>query len=340
MSKLAWLFAATTLGLGVACAHLYRELQIERSRDDRVAAESRTPARMDVERADVPESDEGFEPSAEDRPFDPAPRATQGSPPPSSESRAQMRAQQSAERQAEMQARWADPEWRARALVRAESQVRQRNPDLGSVLRLNAEQETALVDLLARQWLQIQEANEPMRFASNSERQAAQQKVNALHAQHQQELAQHLGSGYAAYGQYQRQVPERWQVRELRSRLDESVALTPSQSTRLIDAMYQERDSYLQQIQSLEDFGGYSTQYPIVAISKDRDPAARARFAEQQIARTEEFMGRLRMQAQQILSAEQLRRFDEIQEEQLAREQSRVERMRNQAERRATRRAQ
>jgi len=339
MSKPAWFFAATTLGLSIACAYLYRELQVERSRDDRVAAEVRVPA-VDVERADVSESADDFEPSADPRPVDAPPRAADGTSP-APEPRVRDRAQQLADRQAEMQSRWSDPAWRERALTRAESQVRQERPDLGSALHLSADQEAALVDLLARQRLQQQELNEQMRFASDAERAVIQQKLSALQTQHYQEIAQSLGSGkLPEYDKYLREVPERWEVRELRSRLDESAALTASQSSRLIDAMYQERDSYLQQLETVEGYGGHSLQYPIGAISKSREPAARAQFAEEQLARTEQFMGRVRLRAQQILSAEQLRRFDEIQEEQLAQEQARVDRWRNQANRRALRRGQ
>jgi hypothetical protein len=343
MSKVAWILAATTLGLSVACAHLYRELQAERSRSNLVAAAGRDPASMDpttgdMERLEVTDPSDGFELSTEGRPFDSPRRGAQASPP-SSESQPQDRARQIAERQAELQRRWADPQWRELALPRAAAQVRQERPDLGSALHLSADQEAALVDLLARQRLQRQELNEQMRFASPAERGAIQQKLNALQTEQYQEVAQSLGPGqFSEYEAYLREVPERWEVRELRSRLDESAVLTGSQSSRLIDAMYQERESYLQQMQSIEGYGGHSTQYPIGAIPKDRDPVARVQFAEAQLERTEQFMDRLRLRAQQILSAEQLRRFDEIQKEQFAGEQARVERMRNQAERRAMRR--
>jgi hypothetical protein len=336
MSKIAWLLAATTLGLSIACAHLYLELQTERARGAGSIAQGRVVSSLDVERSEIPESADEFAPS-EGRPFEPPQRAAQESLP-SAETRAENRARQMAERQAEMQRRWSDPQWRASALPRAAARVRQERPDLGSALRLSADQEAALVDLLANQWLQKQEINEQMRFASSAERGVLQQKLTALQTQHYQEVAESLGPGrFAEYESYLREVPERSEVRELRSRLDESAALTSSQSTRLIDAMYQERESYLQQLQALEGFGGHSTQYPIVALPKDRDPAARVQFAEEQLARTEQFMERLRLRAQQILSAEQLRRFDEIQEEQFAAEQARVDRMRNQAERRARR---
>jgi hypothetical protein len=336
MRKLVLLLGVSAIGLAIACGYLYQQLQHERSRNESSTADVRSTRATDDATASANDgsllTNESF-----DDPESPSPTRERSQDPPPDPA-AGVRPDRRAERRAQLQQRWSDPAFRSRALVRTKYQLRQRNPDVGSALRLNASQESAFVDLLARQELQIEEANEPMRFASEAERGAIQQQINSLTLQHEQERAEQLGQArYQEYREYQRQIPERQQIRELRSRHDEASPLTASQSSRLIDAMYQERDSYLQQMKTVENFGGYMAQYPFTAMTRDRDPVARVRFAEEQVARTEEFMGRLRLRASEVLSAAQLRRFDEIQEEQLTMVQSQVERIRNQANRRSAR---
>jgi hypothetical protein len=334
MHKLSLLLGVTAIALTIACVHLYREVQAERSRADQaVAALQRVDAAAGqpaVSSAAPVAKETGSVPQVPD------PRALQRSTQeqrPTQEPSASTRSDRREQRRAEMLQRWSNPEFRARALLNAKSEVRNWHPDVGSALGLSAEEETAFIDLLARQRLQISETNEPMRFAADAERKEIQDRVNALSEQHSQELAQFLGPRYGEFSQYLREVPERREVRTLRSRLDETNALSPSQSSRLVSAMYEERDSYLQQMETVENYGGYSLQYPIEASPKLGDAQARLQFAEEQVGRTQEFMSRVRMRASQILSAEQLRRFDEMQEEQRASQQRRLQRVRNQANR-------
>jgi hypothetical protein len=334
MRKLVLLLTIATLSLAITCGYLYQQLRVERSR---VSAGVRTDHAVETEDSvdDAGLEDDGSLPSGDadedgETAF-PAPvrdsiRETSGS--------ADARARRLAQRREQLQQRWADPQFRARALVRSTYEARRRNPDLGAALRLSSAQEGAFVDLLARQALQIDELQESRRFASESERASIDQEIGALRVQHEQERAAQLGgAGYQAYQDYTRQIPERQQIRELRLRLDESSAMTPAQSSQLIAAMYAERDSYLQQMKTVEGFGGYAPRYPFEAMTNSRDQAARVRFAQEQVARTEAFMSRLRLRASGVLNAEQLRRFDEIQEEQLSMVQARVERIRNQGNR-------
>jgi len=333
MRKAVLLLSIATLGLSLACGYLYRELRAARSQVDATAAQlqqfrlaAAPPRENQYEAAPAPSS-------ATEQPNSSAadPRAAEQTPPLETPT---ARTNRREALRAEIVRRWSDPAWRARALARAKHSVREENPDLGSVLKLDAEQEAAFVELLTQQQLQIDEANEPMRFATSAERSVIQDKINALASQHQQDTAQFLGSArLARYHDYVREIPERQQLRELRSRLDESTSLTAAQSARLIDAMYQERDSYIQQMKSIEDVRAYSPQYPIFVVPRGGDAAARARFAEEQAARTEAFMSRIRLRAAEVLSAEQLRRFDEMQEEQQAAVQSQLERVRRQAAR-------
>lgn len=333
MRKLVAFLSVCCVSLAIACGALYRELQQERAARPAVAplaapgriAASDTPSAIEID--DGPEVES---------PFQSVERANVA-PPGTPERGPNRQADRRADMRAELERRRADPEWQARALVRSKADIRRRRPDLGATLGLSAQQEDALVELLARQQLQSQELSETARFASESERKTLRQQSEALMQQHQQERAQLLGARYEAFQDYSRQVPERQQLSQLRSRLDASASLSESQTNRLVAAMYQERDSYLQQLATIENYAGYAGGYPIIATSRDRDPQAQIRFAQEQVERTEEFQSRLRLRASQILSAEQLRRFDEMQEEQLQMVRNQVERAQRRAERQARR---
>lgn len=336
MRKLVAFLSVSCVSLAIACGVLYRELQQERASTPTAAA---APVAVNrIAAADpMPAVDVEDEPDVES-PFESPPRAMAPQPPePGQDPRGNRQAERRAEMRAELERRRADPEWQARALVRSKAEIRRRRPDLGNVLGLNSQQEEALVELLARQQLQSQELSESMRFATDGEQRALRQQGEAIVQQQQQERAQLLGARYVSFQDYTRQMPERQQLRDLRSRLDASASLTESQTNRLVDAMYQERDSYMQQLSTLPNYSGYSGGYPPIAASSDRDPQAQIRFAEEQVTRTEDFQRNLRQRAAQILSAEQLRRFDELQEEQMSIARNQVERAKSRAERQARR---
>jgi hypothetical protein len=335
MRKVTVVLSIVSIALTIACIHFYRELQAERSRADQAVAALQQvdarPSRSSPSNAPSVDSEFAMAPEAATqlRPEQPVQQQR-----PASDAQQPTRPDRRELRRAELQQRWSDPAFRARALQQTKAEVRDWTPDVGSVLRLTAQEEAALIELLAQQRLQTREMNERMRFATEPEQKQIQQSIDALAERHQQELATLLGSRFGEYGQYARQVPERREVQTLRSKLDEANALSPSQSARLVSAMYEERDSYLQQIRIVENFGSYSPQYPVLAMPDFRaDPQARLKFAEEQMERTQEFMSRVRQRASTILSAEQLRRFDEMQEEQRASSQRQLERIRNRANR-------
>ncbi|HVF16853.1 MAG TPA: hypothetical protein VNA21_08065, partial [Steroidobacteraceae bacterium] len=267
MRKLAVLLSVVAIGLTIACVHFYRELQSERTRADQAVAalqQAKAPASRSSDSNVAPEGSDSSVHSETSSQIPSQSPASQHRP--ASQPTQAARSDRRELRRAEMQRRWSDPAFRARALEQTKAEARNWHPDVGSVLRLTAQEEAALIEVLAQQRLQIREANEPMRFATEAERKQIQQTLDTLAERHQQELATVLGQRFHEYGQYTRQVPERREVQALRSKLDEANALSPSQSTRLVSAMYEERDSYLQQIKTLENFGGYSLQYPIQAM--------------------------------------------------------------------------
>jgi hypothetical protein len=348
MRVLVLLLGISTTALAIACGYLYQQLQHELARVAVVDADARVlPPEAGGASAGSGSSDASIDAvesnDASVMPVGTRKQAGEQAQSPNAQNSEGLRAQRLAQRQAEFQQRMADPATRSRMLAEYRLMARRENPDVGGVLHLASAEETALFDLLATQQLQMEEANGLFGFAkTEAERLAQTQNINVLASQHEQEQAQLLGPArYEEYRDYERQVPERQQIRALRSRLDETNSLNAAQSSRLIEAMYQERDSYLQQMKTVENFGGYSMPYPIEVVGKDNDPVARLKFSEQQVARTEEFQGRLRLRASSVLSTEQLRRFDEIQDEQLTRAKAEVERLRyiaNRPQRRQRRR--
>lgn len=334
MRKLVALLSVCCVSLAVACGVLYRELEQERAAKPSVAVQA--PVRVAESNTPLPALEIDEEPEVES-PFREAPSAAPPPVEPGVERRSDRPFDRRAEMRAELERRRADPEWQARALVRAKSQVRRQRPDLGAALGLSAQQEEAFVELLARQELQQNELRESMRFADQGEQSAIRAKSEALAQQQEQERAAQLGSQYQAFETYSRQQPERQQLRELRSRLDANQPLSESQTARLVDAMYQERESYLQQFSGVANVVGYSAGYPIITSPRSGDAQAQVRFAEEQVARDEAFQSRLRQRAAQILSASQLRRFDELQEEQMLVVRNQVERAKNRAERQTRR---
>jgi hypothetical protein len=223
--------------------------------------------------------------------------------------------------------RFDDPAVRSLELARHQQQLRRRNLGLADELGLSAEQETALIDLLANQVLEKQMLDMRQgRADSEEERRAQRAEREALQRDHEQQLQAQLGyNDYERYRGFQQQVPERQLLGQLRSRLDESSVLKDQQAKRLASAMFEERQLYMQQVRATEGFGGIAPNYPFVALPRG-DPAVRVRFAEEQLVRTEAFLQRLRQRAEPILNEEQMRRFMEIQEEQLIQAQQLLER--------------
>ena len=231
--------------------------------------------------------------------------------------------------------RFDDPEVRSLELARHQQQLRRRNLGLAKEIGLSAQQETALIELLANQVLEKQMLDMRQgRPASEEERRAQRAERESLQRDHEQQLQAQLGySDYERYRGFQQQIPERQLLGQLRSRLDESSVLKDEQAKRLASAMFEERQLYVQQVRATEGFGGIAQNYPFVALPRG-DPEARVRFAEQQLARTEAFLQRLRQRAEPILDDVQMQRFMEIQEEQLVQAQQLLERAKRRGNRR------
>jgi hypothetical protein len=254
------------------------------------------------------------------------------SPPPAS-SRGKITTEQARALQEKEKKRYADPAVRALMIAREKIDVRRQNPGIAKELGLTAEQEDALLELLASQAVDREAAplgsNALRRDATEDDRRAYQVEYEALvHAQ-EDAVAAHLGYKYQQYLSYQRSGPERRQVSALRARLDGANALSDVQATRLVAAMYEERERYAQQILEQAQRTGhtvvYSPEYPprvVVLTQGEVDPL---KSAAEQVDRARTFMNLVRARVSAVLTPEQLRRFDEINEELLIAEQVRAD---------------
>jgi hypothetical protein len=223
----------------------------------------------------------------------------------------------------------ADPA--ARALYRVEkiAEARQQNPGLARALGLDPEQEREYFELLADQELRGEEYE--MRRDPEADATVDFQQRNERDTEEQRTL---LGfEKFEQLRQYQRSVPERAQVRSLRARLDGATSLGEEQATRLINALREERERYVQGLTSNGggEITGHSGQYPFTPFRASAEGRPDLAFAEAQLPRTEEFLKRLHARAAVILTPEQLRRFEEIQEEQMMMERRRLQWMRRRA---------
>jgi hypothetical protein len=224
----------------------------------------------------------------------------------------------------------ADPA--ARALYRVEkiAEARHQNPGLARALGLDPEQEREYFELLADQELRGEEYTLRRDLEADGGVDDSQQR----HERDEEEQRTLLGlEKFEQFRQYQRSVPERAQITSLRARLDGMTALGEEQATRLINALREERERYVQSLPSSSggEIAGHSGQYPFTPFRVSAEGRPDLAFAEAQLPRTEEFLKRLHARAAVILTPEQLRRFEEIQEEQMMMERRRLQWMRRRA---------
>jgi hypothetical protein len=337
MRRSTLLLLAVCLGLAVVLAYAARELHAERARSRAQVAEL-TELRARIPAAGQPRL--APEPLAVATPPEEPPALPADTAVPEPEAEGAPRVDDLAKSEAEAralrrmpsdQAAWlkrlADPA--SRAVLRAETiaEMRQTSPDLARAIGLTPQQETKLIELLADQELQMRE------LGARGHHATATRPVDhhQLKERQEEELRALLGSEKVErFRQYRASAPERAQVQALRARLDGANALREDQATRLVALMRQEREAY---VASFTDIGagGFMANYPFTPFSSGDEPAEEIQFAEAQLGRTEEFLQRLQGQAATVLTREQLRRYAEIQEEQMNSERNRLEWLRARA---------
>ncbi len=335
MRRSTFLLLATSLGLAAALAYVGNGLHDERARNREQTGElSQLRARL----AEAGQSRTVAEPprlaASQPQPVEATPPAA--APVPVRVSKGESKIDDLAKTEAEarvlrgMQANQAasakmlaDPAFRAAMRTDAVAKIRAASPDLGSSLGLSPQQETRLIELLAEQELRMKENS----AGSSPERLDHHQ----LFQRHDDELRALLGSRkMEAFREFRASAPERAQVQALRARLDANTALRADQASKLVTLMRQEREAYIASFAEI-GAGGHLAEYPFTPFSSGDDAVEEIRFAEAQLGRTEAFLQRLQSQAATVLTGEQLRRFREIQQEQMASERRRLEWLRKKA---------
>jgi hypothetical protein len=338
MRRSTLVLLAGCLGLAAALAYVVRDLHDERARASEQTAEL-TELRARLVAADQPRSAPQLS-AAATQPAEPAPP----SPPsgaPVAEPDAKMgpkiddlaKSEDEARALRDMRANQAvlaqslaDPIARAKLKVDAMAEIRRTSPDLARALGLTSQQETRLLELMADQQLQMK---------ALGAQGGGQQPVDhrQLYQRHEGELRALLGpERIERFRQYRASAPERAQVQALNARLDEKTALREDQAARLVELMHEEREAYVARL-TQDGAGGFLTEYPFTPFSSGDDPVEEVRFAEAQLPRTEEFLQRIQGRAASVLTREQLRRYAEIQAEQMASERRRLEWLREKASR-------
>jgi hypothetical protein len=201
-------------------------------------------------------------------------------------------------------------------------------PDLRAALRLQPDEAEQLMDLLARQQLQQMDLRPPFAAAEGPPDEAAMRQWRQQAEQQQREretqIAALLGAAkLQEWKDYQSSLGARMQVRELRTMLDGSVSpLREDQVQPLVNALASEQQRRNQDMQA--EFPGRN--------ARASEPAQRLSFMEQNLERTEQYHGRLHDAAAPYVSNDQLKRFDELLNQQVEMQRVSLKMMRAQVE--------
>jgi hypothetical protein len=222
--------------------------------------------------------------------------------------------EESRQRYLESEARFledvSDPARRAELLNQTKLSVRAPLPRVAQHLDLTDEEADRMFTLLAEQQLQAHErqarcVTQPdcnYRGYSSADAETQQQEMTSLIGQEKHEK----------FKQFQESMSERQAVTALRSNLSDRAFLNDQRAEELVSALHDERTQFQNEaLQRGTGFSGYGTGSGMLFVgdqgSLDERVAAARRYSE-----------RLRERAAQILTAEQAKGFDQMQDELLA----------------------
>jgi hypothetical protein len=203
-----------------------------------------------------------------------------------------------------------DPARRAELLNQTKLSVRAPLPRVAQYLELTDEEADRMFTLLAEQQLQAHErqarcVTQPdcnYRGYSSADAETQQQEITALLGQEKHEKLK----------QFQESMSERQAVTALRSNLSDRAFLNDQRAEELVSALYDERTQFQNEaLQRGAGFSGYGTGSGMLFVgdqgSLDERVAAARRYSE-----------RLRERASQVLTPEQAKGFNQMQDELLA----------------------
>jgi hypothetical protein len=201
-----------------------------------------------------------------------------------------------------------DPAQRTSLLKAARAGIESQYSRLRDRLKLDANTFSQLVELLTQEQLEQQSnyfkcAVDPACDTSN------------VHPprDHSDEYLGILGpDAFAQFNSYRQAMPEWQAVVQLRGRLGEANYLKDGDAERLLSAMSAERESYVAESnQSGAKLRGWGTGTGMLWYSGDGG-------VEEQLASATQYSDRVRQRAATVLNADQLRAFEQLQEELLA----------------------
>jgi len=205
----------------------------------------------------------------------------------------------------EMLARLQDPEQREEILSEYKMVSRNSNPRLAQALQLTTEEYERLIELMATGQVNSIETSahcslDPECLAHGTGRREPDWKA--------QEIANLLGpERQRKYSEYQNSIPERESVAQLRERLDDAAYLPDGQAESLIRLLAEERQRITADAGSGFMGIGNGSGMAFVTVGAG-SPEERFRSAQ-------ENSQRLRERAAEILTPEQLRVFNDMQDE-------------------------
>jgi hypothetical protein len=202
----------------------------------------------------------------------------------------------------------ADPTQREGMLLEQKVMMRSMYPRLAQAIGMTNEEAEQLFTLLAQQQIDFQE-----KFA----RCAVDQNCDAQDASHNQtdpgaqEIADLLGANrQQQFETYKNTLMERESVVQLRSRLPDASRLPDERAEALIAALADERQKiHMEAAQRGAGMNGFGTGVGVIFSASD------AATPEAQLESAQANSRRMRARAAEVLDAEQLRVFDEMQDE-------------------------
>jgi len=237
-----------------------------------------------------------------------------------------------------------DPEYRAALTMQQKVMLAQQYSDLAAAMNLPPDQVDQLLGLLAEQQMRNMQERPPFRGNTPpdpNEIREWQQRSQERQRQNQEEIRQLLGdSGVEQWKDYQQSMPARSTVKQLRAVLDTAgIPLRQDQVEPLVNAIAAEQRANSQaqaqaaqgQVQAMIAGGA---AMPAMTVGRGPNMSAEDRVAmtERSLERLEQYNQRLRSAASAHLTSEQLRRYDQLLQQQADMQRASLRMMRAQAE--------
>jgi hypothetical protein len=202
----------------------------------------------------------------------------------------------------------ADPQARADMIAERRMVMRQSYPMLDKALGLTAAEHARLLELFALHQIEMQEKH----FRCITDTTCNPHELNFDDREQQQQITALLGQERAQqFESYRNSIGERESITQMRTRLTDSQRLSDANTEALIAALAEERAN----ISREQAQRGSGVQ--VISLGAGMLFSPTEGSLESQLAAAQQYSQRLRDRAAAYLNAEQLRVFNEIQDEQL-----------------------